>query len=170
MILTFSLLVQRNYFMQHLHCKLTANQPAGVSNITGSLNAPEGDPVDISFGDTLAVLEYTTDISLNLASVQCVTGATVEMSSVSALKIEIIKTAATTSGTVAITCATLGVSSTTVNMGSGVYLTASRGETVWSLAFATVDTKAVGTSPHVGLDFTSPVGFKVRVSVYGTLA
>lgn len=113
-------------------------------------------------------LDFNDDINIDLTGTNGLQGEDLAFNTVTGVIIEIYKTAETCTGTLAVVSTLWGVSSTTVDAANDEYAHAKVGEclAVWMVARKKPLVPTSGT--HIGLNFTTPVGFKCRVTVVGT--
>lgn len=142
---------------------------AGYPPATGVLRSVVGPDMELS-GDIFSQVEYTGDTNVDFTAIAGPLNQDREYATVTGVLIEIYKTAATSTGTVAIASTLLGFSSETVDMSDSAYTSQPVGACVWRLGRAALKTKAVTGSTDIALDFTAPVGFKVRITVVGNEA
>lgn len=152
--------------MNQVATQISATQTPTTPGV-GGIGLPHAAPVKLPDAIKVWTGEYTATAALDLGVVPPILGPGDESEFVSqyALLIEVIKTAVTTSGTAAIVAAAIGFASETINLGDAEYLAAGIGDTVWSVSRTAVKAKALTNGTDVGLTLTSPVGFKIRVSV-----
>lgn len=114
--------------------------------------------------------EYTADATVDIDDVTDLFGSGT-MSTVNFLVVELVKTASTSSGTCVITGAGVfdKLAATTINAGAAGALAALSGDSIYTYAMGLSDALDVTSGTNtIDFNFTTPVGFKARLTVVGT--
>lgn len=151
-------------FNFHLAAPVTAVAPA-----SGEVDIHTKNAITLPTGNKGAVWEATADASYDFTSLtgKGVYGENVAFTKIHAMVIEVVKTALASSGTIVIDSDTFKLDSYSVDAGSTENAAAASGSTIWAFAIALMEPKSVSTATHLDLNFTTPVGFKVRVTLTG---
>lgn len=117
--------------------------------------------------NTAGSKEYTGDANIDFSNWAAASG-TVAMDKLKVVMIEVIRTAATATGSVTLSSTPLGLASRVITV-TGNYAAGGIGQVLETIVIASG--QQVGSdltsATHLALDFTLPVGFKVRVRAAG---
>lgn len=145
---------------------IDATFPA-TSPVAGALRVTPHALCRVSSANAAFVAEYTADATVDVHALTGLHGETT-FEDIYFVIVELIKTAATSSGTCVITGAgaMAGFGATTVNAGSDGALAALSGDSIYTAVVASANPIDVTSGTNtIDLNFTNPVGFKARITV-----
>ena len=148
----------------YLSAPVEATSPA-----TGEAEIHAKNSVTLPTGNKGAAWEATADASYDFTSLTAKGphGENVAFTKVHGIVVEVVKTALASSGTVVIDSDTFKLDSVTVDAGSTENAAAASGSTIYAFMVGLVTPASVVSATHLDLNFTTPVGFKVRVAITG---
>lgn len=129
---------------------------------------------DAEAAGALAAKQYdnwATDISVDLRATTGLKGEAIGLQTVRTIAVAIVKTAADVTGSVSITLPQFGITSGAINIGNMAAAIAATpvGGVIHFLSGFNAGGMAVGAT-NIAVDFTSPVGFAVKLIAIGDVA